>query len=177
MTSPYPLYLLGVDPAASSGWALWRDARLMSFGTLVLVPSGRRKAPSPSCAVWDWWGATVPPAAAREGSCVLVVESHGARMRNATTAERLIEHRRTWEVVAELAGWTVERVLVQTWQAAILGRGRKGAEKEIAMQVSAAAAKASGMTFPTMISEDAADAICVGRYYLDTARLRAAQGG
>jgi len=170
-----PRRLLSVDPAATSGWALWRNGVLSSWGSVVIA----HPDDVPGRIVRRWWDShpRMGGNAEVERHNVLVVESHGARMRNAVTAERLIEHRRTWEVVAELAGWTVERVLVQTWQAAILGRGRAGAEKIIARQIAEReAARAGGFDDAVTISEDAADAICVGKYWLMKKRLEAAGG-
>lgn len=167
-----PQRLLSVDPAGIAGWALWRDGVLSGWGDLAIANQDE----APSRIVRRWWNThpNIGANAAVERHDVLVVESHGASMRNRITAERLIEHRRTWEVLGELNGWSVERVLTQTWQAAILGRARRGHEKEIAAMVAAGVVEAARFAVPCLLGEDAADAICLGKFWLTKQRLDAA---
>ena len=145
-----PAILLAVDPAARSGFAVWCDGRLREAGSVETDT------------------VTVNGLVLRAGlliddDCVLAIECH-TLPRNWRTAVALAEARRTWEVVAELMGWRVERVNAQTWQGALLGAGVTATRKARARALAGDVMRRDHLGAP--IDDNAADAVCLGVYWL-----------
>lgn len=150
--------LLTVDPASTSGWAVWRDGRLVRFGSVRIA--ARPPLPTaPAMIIGDWWEDTIQHV---NRDAHLVLESHGHRNRN--TQQVLDELRTRWIAVAELRGWTHESVNNATWQRVLLGAGKSADLKAAARLVAEARIAKDGAT--GTLDEDAADAIALGCYWL-----------
>jgi CRISPR/Cas system-associated endoribonuclease Cas2 len=78
----------------------------------------------------------------------------------------LHERRRTWEVVAELARWRVERVQSSVWQGAVLGAGGRCTSAQRKALALAVAQRVRDRHLDWQaLTDDEADAICIGVWW------------
>lgn len=149
------MILLAVDPSSAwSGWAVFDERHLVAWGRVrgvIEAPDGADRIVSPA-------GVMRQPRADR-----MVVE-HVTFSRGRAAVVRLAEARAVWETCGRLAGVPVERVNSQTWQASMLGAGRRDDRKAAAVRCALGVIARSGLAAPDKLTDDEADAICLGAY-------------
>lgn len=149
LTPPIPPVFLSVDPGAKSGWALWVNGELHSWGSL-------KRADVPS--IHELYESRIPTPVA-----TLVIEDQFVCI-NWKTAKTLIESRMRWQALAEQKGFDVELVNPRTWQSALL-KGMPGDTKENSVTLAGALVKKYQKISPEFKMHDVADAICIGEYF------------
>ena len=148
--------VLAVDPALTSGWALYIGGELVSSGVIKGVEClGGYNAPS-APGIYRAFGDAMREA----GKLLVVVEMQYPRPVAQEALMREVEARAYWEFLAHLYGCIVARVFPTTWQSV---EGISGERKE---------RKSEAIRLAGVSNDNEADAILLGRYALRMARIR-----
>lgn len=170
--------ILAIDPATTSGWALWDDAVLVAWGE---IPRRKGETDLDVHAYYRLLRAHGSPDGVASETGVMVIEeqfAHG-ESEGFYGLVRIVEARASWEAFARVLGWRVERVAVPTWKSVLgllsgrkRGAGKAEGRKEQKRRSVDLARELAGER--PVRGDNASDAILIGRWAVLSLDIRTA---